>query len=146
MKSIRNTYQQGGTLKTKKPFMNIWFFEYIDLSHTYLNDKGFSKVIINLIEKCPNLIELNLSHNLLTNIVFIKLYESQNNFLKIIDLSYNKIKTENLFSDLRYIVTNFLSIRKLSLKGNLIRNMALKKFNPLQFDSLLGEIKKYWIR
>ena len=141
MKSIRNTFQQGGTLRQKKPFMNIYFFEYIDLSHTYLNDKGFSKVIINLIEKCPNLIELNLSHNLLTNIVFIKLYESQNNYLKIIDLSYNKIKTENLFSDLRYIVTNFLSIRKLSLKGNLIRNMALKKFNPLQFDSLLGEIK-----
>ena len=139
------------TLKTIKDFKlpskpinlgNVWYLISLDASNVYMNDRGFSKSIIQFIEKCPDLEYLNLSYNLLTNHVFVKLLESKNYHLKELDLSYNKIKSDNLNLELRWMVINYLKLEKINLQGNIIRNLFLKKFNPQKFDSLLSEIRK----
>ena len=144
----KKTLRNMKTIKDNKPINksimlgNIWYLISIDVSNTYLNDRGFSKSIIQLIEKCPYLKYLNLSYNLLSNQVFVKLLESKNYQLKELNLSYNKIKSDNLNLELRWIVMSYLNLDNLNLQGNVIRNVFLKKFNPEKFDDLLSEIRK----
>ncbi len=76
-----------------------------------MNDKGFIKSILPLIQRCPLLEKLYLNNNYLTVDFFNKLSELSNNFnLKIIDLSYIKIKGERLSSNLRLLIYYILYI------------------------------------
>ena len=61
-----------------------------------MNNKGFMKVILPLAQKSPFLEKLLLNNNYLTDDIFIRLTELSSNYnIKIIDLSYNKIKGIN---------------------------------------------------
>ena len=115
----------------------------IDASNTYMNDKGFNKAILPLIQKSPLLEKLILNNNYLTDDIFNKLNELNNNYnIKTIDLSYNKIKGEKLASNLRVIITSFFEIEYINLKGNLISTYFINKFNPVKFNNLINNIRK----
>jgi hypothetical protein len=73
-----------------------------------MNNKGFIKAIFPLAQKSPFLEKLLLNNNCLTDDIFIRLGDLNSNYnIKIIDLSYNKIKGENLTSNLRILITTF---------------------------------------
>ena len=115
----------------------------IDASYTYMNDKGFNKVILPLMQRCPLLEKLYLNNNYLTDDLFNKLRELNNNFnIKIIDLSYNKIKGERLSSNLRLLITTFFELELINLKGNLIPTSFITKFSPVKFNNLINNIRK----
>ena len=114
----------------------------IDASNTYMNNKGFIKAILPLSQRSPFLEKLLLNNNCLTDDIFIKLGELNSNYnIKIIDLSYNKIKGENLTSNLRILITTFFELEVINLKGNLIPTSFINKFNPIKFNNLLTNIK-----
>jgi hypothetical protein len=88
---------------------NVEFSNYklliLDASYTYMNDKGFNKALLPLIQKSPALEKLILNNNYLTDDIFNKLNELNNNYnIKVIDLSYNKIKGDKLSSNLRSLI------------------------------------------
>ena len=115
----------------------------IDASNTYMNDKGFNKTIFPLIQKCPLLEKLYLNNNYLTDDLFNKFNELSNNYnIKIIDLSYNKIKGEKLSSNLRLLITTFFELEFINLKGNLIPTSFINRFNPIKFNNLINSIRK----
>ena len=115
----------------------------LDASSTYMNDKGFNKALLPLIQKSPALEKLILSNNYLTDDIFNKLNDLNNNYnIKIIDLSYNKIKGDRLSSHLRTIITSFFEIEFINLKGNLIQTSFINKFNPIKFNNLITSIRK----
>ena len=128
-------------LLTSNPSFFCYSFIYVDASNTYLNDRGFIRVIIPLLEKSPFLTKLVLKHNILTNIVIFKLNESKSYSLHHIDLSYNKINNGNLHQELIFFVKHFFHIENIILRGNYITNTFLKKFNIKSFDIMLKEIK-----
>ena len=115
----------------------------IDASYTYMNDKGFNKALIPLIQRSPLLEKLYLNNNYLTDDIFNKLNELGNNFnIKIIDLSYNKIKGDKLSSNLRLLITTFFELEYINLKGNLIPTSFINRFNPVKFNNLINNIRK----
>ena len=115
----------------------------IDASNTYMNDKGFNKAILPLMQRCPLLEKLYLNNNYLTDDLFNKLSELNNNYnIKIIDLSYNKIKGERLSSNLRLLITTFFELELINLKGNLISTSFITKFSPVKFNNLIDNIRK----
>ena len=114
----------------------------IDASNTFMNNKGFIKAILPLAQKSPFLEKLLLNNNCLTDDIFIRLGDLNSNYnIKIIDLSYNKIKGENLTSNLRILITTFFELEIINLKGNLISTSFINKFNPIKFNNLLSNIK-----
>ena len=115
----------------------------IDASNTFMNNKGFIKAILPLAQKSPFLEKLLLNNNYLTDDIFIRLNELSSNYnIKIIDLSYNKIKGINLSSNLRLLITTFFELELINLKGNLVPSSFLNRFNPIKFNNLLINIRK----
>ena len=115
----------------------------LDASYTYMNDKGFNKALLPLIQKSPALEKLLLNNNYLTDDIFNKLNELNNNYnIKVIDLSYNKIKGDKLSSNLRSLITSFFELEFINLKGNLIPTSFINKFNPIKFNNLINNIRK----
>ena len=115
----------------------------IDASFTYMNDKGFNKALIPLIQRAPLLEKLYLNNNYLTDDIFNKLNELSSNYnIKVIDLSYNKIKGDKLDNNLRLLITTFFELEYINLKGNLIPTSFVNKFNPIKFNNLINNIRK----
>ena len=101
----------------------------IDASNTFMNNKGFIKAILPLAQRSPFLEKLFLNNNYLTDEIFKKFHELNNNYnIKVIDLSYNKIKGNNLSSNLRLLITSFFELELINLKGNLIPTSFINKF------------------
>ena len=125
--------------------INVNYFNnilVIDVSNTFMNNKGFHKAILPLIQKCPFLEKLLLNNNFLTDEFFSKInYMQGNTNLKILDLSYNKIKGVNLSKNLRLIVTTFFEIEMIILKGNMIETSFINKFNPVHFNELIKKVR-----
>ena len=118
-------------------------FLIIDASNTFMNNKGFIKAILPLAQRSPFLEKLLLNNNYLTDDIFMRLHELNSNYnIKTIDLSYNKIKGNNLSSNLRLLITTFFELELINLRGNLIPTSFLNKFNPIKFNNLLINIKK----
>jgi len=114
----------------------------IDASNTFMNNKGFVKAILPLAQRSPFLEKLFLNNNYLTDDIFMRLNELTSNFnIKIIDLSYNKIKGDNLSSNLRLLITSFFELELINLRGNLISTSFINKFNPIKFNNLLNNIR-----
>ena len=114
----------------------------IDASNTFMNNKGFIKAILPLAQRSPFLEKLFLNNNYLTDEIFKKFHELNNNYnIKVIDLSYNKIKGNNLSSNLRLLITSFFELELINLKGNLIPTSFINKFNPMKFNNLLTNIR-----
>ena len=107
-----------------------------------MNNKGFIKAILPLAQRSPYLEKLFLNNNYLTDDIFMRLNELNSNFsIKIIDLSYNKIKGDNLSSNLRLLITTFFELELINLKGNLISTTFINRFNPIKFNNLLNNIR-----
>ena len=130
--------------KIKNNIFNSNFqFLIIDASNTFMNNKGFIKAILPLAQRSPFLEKLLLNNNYLTDDIFMRLNELNTNYnIKIIDLSYNKIKGDNLSSNLRLLITSFFELELINLRGNLIPTSFLNRFNPIKFNNLLINIKK----
>ena len=121
---------------------NIFQLLIIDASNTFMNNKGFIKAILPLAQRSPYLEKLFLNNNYLTDDIFMRLNELNSNFsIKIIDLSYNKIKGDNLSSNLRLLITTFFELELINLKGNLISTTFINRFNPIKFNNLLNNIR-----
>ena len=137
--------KQGLNNNTNLNDNNLYNFKLltIDASNTYMNDKGFYKALFPLIQRSPLLEKLYLNNNYLTDDIFNRLTELNSNFnIKLLDLSYNKIKGEKLSSNLRLLITTFFELEFLNLKGNLISTCFLSKFNPIIFNNLINNIRK----
>ena len=137
----KNVYNPNNKINENN--YNIFQLIIIDASNTFMNNKGFIKAILPLAQKSPFLEKLLLNNNYLTDDIFIRLNELSSNYnIKIIDLSYNKIKGINLSSNLRLLITTFFELELINLQGNLVPTSFLNRFNPIKFNNLLINIRK----
>ena len=109
---------------------------HLSLKSIYLYDKFAKTILPLLISRSPFLQTLDLSQNLLTNNIFDILKEKIvfHVHLKNLNLSYNKLSSENLSKYIFQISKKYLRINLFDLRGNNIDNRFLNNFNPKNYE------------
>ena len=116
---------------------------HLSLKSVYLYDKFAKAILPLLISRSPFLQTLDLSQNFLTNNIFDILKEKIvfHVHLKNLNLSYNKLSSENLSKYIFQISKKYLRINLFDLRGNDIDNRFLNNFNPKTYEELRNTIQ-----
>ena len=116
---------------------------HLSLKSVFLNDKLAKTIIPLLISRSPFLQTLDLSHNFLTNNIFENLKEKIifHVHLKNLNISYNKLTSDNLSKYIFQISKKYLRINLFDLRGNNIDNRFLNNFNPKAYEELRNTIQ-----
>ena len=116
---------------------------HLSLKSIYLKDSFAEKILPPLILKSPFLQNLDLSNNFLTNKIFLTLIIKgfMNIHLKILNLSYNQLSSDNLSKYIFQISKQFLRITLFDLRGNKIDNRFLNTFNHKVYEELRNIIQ-----
>ena len=116
---------------------------HLSLKSVYLYDKFARTILPLLISRSPFLQTLDLSHNFLTNNIFDILREKIvfHVHLKNLNISYNKLTSENLSRYIFLISKKYLRINLFDLRGNGIDNRFLNNFNPKTYEELRNTIQ-----
>ena len=116
---------------------------HLSLKASNLRDKFAERVLPPFILKSPFLQILDLSNNHLTNSIFDVLLTKDhiNIHLKTLNLSYNKLTSDNLSKFIFQISKEFLCITLFDLRGNKIDNRFLNNFNPKAYEELRNIIQ-----
>jgi hypothetical protein len=116
---------------------------HLSLKATNLVDSFAERILPPFILKSPFLQILDLSNNYLTNSIFLVLLTKDhiNIHLKTLNLSYNKLTSDNLSKYIFQISKEFLCITLFDLRGNKIDNRFLNNFNPKAYEELRNIIQ-----
>ena len=116
---------------------------HLSLKASNLKDQFVERILPPFILKSPFLQILDLSNNELSNAIFSVLLTKDhiNIHLKTLNLSYNKLTSDNLSKYIFQISKEFLCITLFDLRGNKIDNRFLNNFNPKAYEELRNIIQ-----
>ena len=116
---------------------------HLSLKASNLKDNFAERILPPFLLKSPFLQILDLSNNNLTNSIFLVLLTKDhiNIHLKTLNLSYNKLTSDNLSKYIFQISKEFLCITLFDLRGNKIDNRFLNNFNPKAYEELRNIIQ-----
>ena len=116
---------------------------HLSLKDSNLKDSFAERILPPFLLKSPFLQVLDLSYNFLTNSIFLVLLTKDhiNIHLKTLNLSYNKLTSDNLSKYIFQISKEFLCITLFDLRGNKIDNRFLNNFNPKLYEELRNIIQ-----
>ena len=116
---------------------------YLSLKSIRLTNRFAIEILPQFIANSPFLQTLDLSDNLLTNEILPNLIikDTFHAHLRTLNVSYNKLTSENLSKYIFLISKQFLRITLFDLRGNKIDNRFLNTFNPKSYEELRNKIQ-----